>query len=174
MKKLLCCILMVFGLLTQQYAQTNNSADSLLFEQQRQRINGLLSERSARFGDFDESLRKKTGVFGLFKRKKDMQQSLDILRDIVLSDNRIFLETKKLLDIKGGENLRNKNLASASDKQVRGYMRSINNMQQQNEKLQQQIKQLEGAQRRHYGMIAGLCALLIISFFVIFLRPKRK
>src|SRR5690606_13655972 len=77
------------------YAQ----ADSRTYELQRQKVNQLLEERRARFGKFDESLKKKTGIFGL-KTKKDMQASIDILESIVKTDNNIFVETKKLIDFK--------------------------------------------------------------------------
>jgi len=57
--------------------------DSLSYESQRQRVNKLLDERTAKFGEYSASLEKKTGVFGLFKTKGDMQKSIDILRALV-------------------------------------------------------------------------------------------
>src|SRR3546814_13602919 len=76
-----------------------STSDTSGYEAQRQKVNQLLQQRSARFGQFDESLKKRTGIFGL-KTKKDMQASIDILKQIVLTDNEVFRETKMLLDYK--------------------------------------------------------------------------
>src|SRR3546814_611948 len=76
--------------------------DTLAYELQRQKVNTLLDERSQRYGDFNQSLQKRTGIFGL-KTKKDMQASIDILKEIVLTDNNIFRETKVLVDYKDME-----------------------------------------------------------------------
>src|SRR5690554_7464066 len=70
-------------------SQSILAQDTLAYEIQRQRVNTLLDQRSARFGQFDQSLNSRTGIFGL-KTKKDMQNSIDILKEIVITDNNIF------------------------------------------------------------------------------------
>src|SRR5690606_20082981 len=83
------------------YAQvsTQPNPDSLEYEIQRQKVNQLLDRRASRFGHFDESLKKRTGIFGM-KTKKDMQASINILLEIVRTDNEIFKETRHLLSYK--------------------------------------------------------------------------
>src|SRR5690554_3634155 len=88
---LLATLCLLLGPAPVAICQTSDTlnADSLDYELQRQKVNHLLDQRSARFGHFDESLKKRTGIFGL-KTKRDMQASLDILHEIVLTDNEIF------------------------------------------------------------------------------------
>jgi len=134
MKTLLASVLFAlsFFVLQQSYA---NSADSLSYEAQRSKVNRLLEERSQKFSDYDLSLSRKSGVFGLFKTKNDMQSSIDILKEVVITDNNIFIETKKLLSLKDFEKEKFEKLASEYDMQITGYMATINKLQDQNEKL---------------------------------------
>ena len=69
--------------------------DSSAYQMQRKKINLLLADRSSKFGQYDQSLSSRTGIFGL-KTKKDMQRSIDILTEIVRTDNNIFVELKFL------------------------------------------------------------------------------
>ncbi|WP_146113749.1 hypothetical protein [Sphingobacterium gobiense] len=154
-------------------SQTDLDTDSISFEQQRERVNNLLEKRSRRFGEFDNSLRQKTGVFGIFKRKKDMQKSIDILREIVLSDNAILLETKKLLYIKGNESDKNENLAAAYDKQLSGYMHTVMKLQTENEKLRNQIDNIEARQRNSHIIILVLTITVLALCVAFYLRLKQ-
>lgn len=157
-------------------AQSVVNIDSVNFVKQRERVNNLLQERSKRFGDFDGSLRKKTGVFGIFKSKKDMQKSIDILRDIVITDNRLFLETKKLLDIKNNESDRNESMVIEYDKQISAYMHTIAKLQQENEKLRAQIHKLDSKQNINYLLTYVLAIVIMVLVFVIFryFRPNNR
>lgn len=118
-------------------------SDSTLFETQRQLVNDLLEERSRKFGEYDKSLEQRTGIFGLFKSKADMQKSINILQAIVINDNKIFIETRKLLDIKDTEKARFQTLAREFDTQVSAYMKTVSKLQMENEKLKTQIADLE-------------------------------
>lgn len=118
-------------------------SDSTLFETQRQLVNDLLEERSRKFGEYDKSLEQRTGIFGLFKSKADMQKSINILQAIVINDNKIFIETRKLLDIKDTEKERFQTLAREFDTQVSAYMKTVSKLQMENEKLKTQIADLE-------------------------------
>ena len=151
----------------------NLDTDSITFEAQRQRINALLDDRSKRFGEFDSSLRKKTGVFGIFKRKRDMQRSIDILREIVLTDNDIFIETKKLLDIKGYESDKNESLAEEYDRQISGYMRTITKLQSANENAHKRILELEAKQRKSHSTILLLILSNLVTGFILYKRFRR-
>src|SRR5665213_190191 len=77
------------------FAQGNT--DSLAYQLQRKKINAMLADRALKFGRYDESLSKHTGIFGL-QTKKDIRRSNDILMDIVKTDNAIYRELKILLE----------------------------------------------------------------------------
>lgn len=174
MKQFFIFLFFFVGLLSVSLAQPKVDIDSLNYEQQRKRVNNLLEERSRRFGEFDNSLQQKTGVFGLFKRKADMQKSIDILRAIVLADNNIFLETKKLLEIQGNESSRNENLAIQYDREISGYMQTITKLQTENEKLRQQISILKNKQRSQRTIIFLSVLLLLGLGFIAFRYFKER
>jgi len=147
--------------------------DSLTFEAQRERVNKLLADRSQRFGDYDESLEKKTGVFGLFKTKTDMQKSIDILRKIVLNDNNIFLETRKLLDLKDAQSERYQRLATEYDQQVLAYMKTITKLQNENDRLRSEIDQLENTDRGS-GIQLYIAILIILGLVFLLITLNWK
>lgn len=140
--KLLFLLTILSGFLKQVNAQTN--PDSSAYEVQRNHVNELLNARQQKFGAYDTSLTKKTGLFGLFKSKGDMQKSIDILKDIVITDNNIFLETQKLLKIKDFEKDKFQQLAIDYDKQVSAYIGTISKLQKENEKLRSQVDKTSG------------------------------
>jgi hypothetical protein len=109
-------------------------ADTSAYNTQRKRINQLLAERSQRFGQYDNSLSKRSGIFGL-KTKKDMQASNDILTQIVLTDNDIFSELKVLLDYKDFEKKEVENHAENIEGRIERFQTTITRLQQENDKL---------------------------------------
>ncbi len=139
---------------------------------QRQKVNDLLAQRSARFGQFDESLKKRTGIFGL-KTKKDMQASIDILKEIVLTDNNIFRETKMLLDYKDFEKSQIAQQASEFDGRINGYIKTIGKLQREQERMVSAIDALEKT-NRFYG---GLLLIAILAIFggiaYVFIRRQK-
>lgn len=151
-----------------------NQPDSKDYDQQRERVNALLKERSKRFGDFDKSLQSKTGIFGL-KTKKDMQASIDILEEIVLNDNRIFKETKALLEFKDIEQRSISNSAQESRARIDGYVRTISKMQKNQEALSNRIDALE---KQNGLYLTAIVILGILSALLLFLsigkRPRNK
>ena len=66
-------------------AQQSNPA----YQAQRKKVNGLLQDRKEKFGQYSQSLSMRSGIFGL-KTKKDMQRSIDILTEIVETDDTIL------------------------------------------------------------------------------------
>ncbi|MGV6944505.1 hypothetical protein [Sphingobacterium kyonggiense] len=154
---------------------TAKAADSLTFEAQRARVNQLLDSRSKRFGEYATSLEKKTGVFGLFKTKKDMQKSNDILRELVINDNNIFLETRKLLDLKDAQSERYQKLASEYDQQVSAYMKTINKLQNENDKLRGEISELQDVdQGSDNKLFFAIVLILILIGVIVYLYLKNK
>lgn len=152
-------------------AQTPAS-DTSGYETQRQKVNTLLQRRSARFGQFDESLKMRTGIFGL-KTKKDMQASIDILKQIVLTDNDIFRETKMLLDYKDFEKSQIAQQANEFDGRINGYIKTISKLQREQERLSAEVDRLEKANLRSQGMMIlfGL-ALAGVGIFLAIRRQK--
>src|SRR4051812_40366214 len=139
-------ILMLFSVFSVHVIaqQTGSSAeDTSAYQTQRNKINSLLADRSSKFGQYDESLTKKTGIFGL-KTKKDMQSSINILTEIVKTDNDIFRELKTLLDYKDLEKVQAQENATETQSHVGNYMTTINKLQRQNDLLKVEIEKSEG------------------------------
>jgi hypothetical protein len=116
-------------------------ADTSAYQFQRLKINSLLAERSAKFGQYDLSLNARTGIFGL-QTKNDLRNSNEILRGIILSDNNIFRELKILMNYKDQEVQQVQNNASSNNKRIEGYMLTIKKLQQQNDELKAQAEQV--------------------------------
>lgn len=160
----LCVLVFVFFYL-QGYSQ-----DSLAYEVQRQRVNELLDQRASRFGQFNQSLESKTGIFGL-KTKKDMQASIDILREIVQTDNRIFKETKVLLDYKDMEKTFISYQAEEHKARIDGYVNTISKLQKSQEALGLQIEELENQSSRYLTLLI-FCLILVIILTITLYRLK--
>jgi len=149
--------------------------DSLSYESQRQRVNKLLDERTTKFGEYSASLEKKTGVFGLFKTKGDMQKSIDILRALVLNDNNIFIETRKLLDLKDAQTERYQQLASQYDNQVSAYMKTITKLQDENEKLREELNSEQKDDTSNTTLLYfAILAVVVLSILLFSQYKKRK
>lgn len=163
-RSLYLCLFFIFSGV-QSYAQ-----DSLAYEVQRQRVNDLLDQRSARFGQFNQSLEAKTGIFGL-KTKKDMQASIDILREIVQTDNRIFKETKVLLDYKDMEKSFISYQAEENKDRINGYVNTISKLQKHQDVQNLQIQELENQSSRYLSLLV-FCLILVIILTIILYRHK--
>lgn len=146
--------------------------DSVAFEQQRTRVNTLLDERTRKFEEYDISLDQKTGVFGIFKTKGDMQKSIDILKTIVVNDNKIFIETRKLLDLKDGEREKFQQLATEFDTQVTAYMKTISKLQRENDRFKEQIKIYESEEHSGNSMIYISLFVIAALGFIIFKQNR--
>lgn len=131
--------------------------DTTAYEIQRQRINSLLAERSAKFGQYDESLNARTGIFG-FQTKRDIKNSNEILRQIALNDNEIFTELKVLLDYKDLQVQQVKTAVSSNTESIQNYRRTIKTLQDQQVKLTEDLNRSENNKDLIY---------LFMSFFVI-------
>lgn len=154
------------------YAASAQNTDSTSFEAQRMRVNKLIEDRKVKFGEYDLSLEKKTAIFGLFKSKDDMQRTIDILKNIVITDNNIFLETRRLISIKDDEKQKFQNLASEYDKQVSAYMGTINKLQKENEKLKKDIENLEGSDNSSNILLYIALAIIAVLSYLIYRNQK--
>lgn len=174
-------LLLIFTLLlpAKPLLAQDSLADSLNYELQRQKVNQLLDQRTARFGHFDESLKKRTGIFGL-KTKKDMQASIDILETIVQTDNAIFAETKKLLDFKDQmldfkefEKERVAELAQEYDQRINGYISTISKLQQEQDRLKAEIRELQNRKNTSNGLTFLFIVLLAGGGFFLWYRKNK-
>lgn len=113
--------------------------DTASYAAQRVKVNALLTERSAKFGQYDESLNQRTGIFG-WQTRKDIKNSNEILRQVVLTDNNIFKELKVLMEYKDLQNQQKVAVADHSQEKLDSYMRAIKKLQDQNELLKAEAK----------------------------------
>jgi hypothetical protein len=148
-------------------AQTDNSA----YESQRRKVNHLLEERSQKFGRYDESLNMRTGIFGL-KTKKDMQRSIDILSEIVKTDNGIFRETKILLEHKDLEKSQVQTRVVENETRLGAYMQTIRKLQQENDRLQKELALTETKRTKFINTLIGF--IILIAIAAIFLIKSKK
>lgn len=158
-------------------SQIDSNSGSENYEQQRQRVNKLLEDRRKRFGDFELSTEKKSGILGIFKTKKDRQKSIKILQDIVVTDNHILNETRKLLEIKNYESNRHETLALTYDAQVTAHMRTISKLRQENNKLAAELKETTVKKRKSsflLYMASGLLLLVALYALKLYKHNNRK
>jgi hypothetical protein len=167
MKKILLLVLFSF-FLADTYAQV--STDSLAYQAQRKKINDMLGQRKVKFGQYDQSLNEHTGIFGL-QTKKDIRRSNDILMDIVKTDDDIFGQLKILLDYKTFEQKEVQNHVIDADTSKIGYMKTINKLRDQNDKLKHDAALAEHDQLKSKQISLGIIFAL---FFVVILLLRAK
>jgi hypothetical protein len=145
--------------------------DSSAYQTQRIKINNLLDQRSERFGQYENSLGTRSGIFGL-KTKRDMQASNDILRQIVLTDNDIFTELKVLLDYKDLEKSEVQTRAETVEGRIERYQSTITRLQQENQKLRTETDSHIIYQEKQYNYLIILIIALVLSAFYIYKLKK--
>ncbi|HEX8607416.1 MAG TPA: hypothetical protein VF679_02110 [Pedobacter sp.] len=153
-------LLILFAISQQVDAQ---QVDTTAYQTQRLKVNALLNQRSAKFGQYDQSLDTRTGIFG-FQTKSDVKNSNEILRQIVLNDNNIFKELKILMEYKDQEVIAAKNTASEVNGRMLNYMQSIKKLQEENERLKSANQTTSLAGSAIY-IILFLIAALIGTYF---------
>lgn len=156
-------------------AQATKSQDTSAYQTQRLRVNALLSTRSANFSQYDQSLNSRTGIFGL-QTKKDIRKSNDILRQIVLDDNKIFKELKTLMDYKDLEVKQVQTTVVQTTDRVQNYKQAIKNLQDQNEELSTKLKSIQKS-KSLLNIINVLLIFVMVAvtlFFVNKLKSRNK
>ncbi len=144
--------------------------DTSAYELQRSKINALLAERSSKFGQYDESLNTRTGIFG-FQTKRDIKNSNEILRQIALNDNAIFQELKVLLDYKDLQMQEVKTVSTTNDERIQNYRRTIKGLQDQNQKLNAQLEKSEKGKDLAFVF---LVLFVVVNGFLVYLVMKKK
>ncbi|TCC90641.1 hypothetical protein EZ428_14990 [Pedobacter frigiditerrae] len=168
MKKLF--FLMLFILSTLKI----NAQDTSAYEIQRAKINALLAQRSANFGQYDASLNARTGIFG-FQTKRDIKNSNEILRQIALNDNDIFKELKILLDYKDLQVEQVKTAVNSNSESILNYRKTIKGLQDQNEGLSNYLEKAESASSiAHIFMFVFLICCAILAYVLYNKNKKLK
>ena len=138
--------------------------DTSAYQTQRLKVNALLSQRSAKFGQYDQSLNARTGIFG-FQTKSDVKNSNEILRQIVLNDNNIFKELKILMEYKDQEVVAAKKEAEAVNSRALNYMQSIKKLQDENERLKVDTKTTSLGGAAIYIILILVAAIIGMYFY---------
>jgi hypothetical protein len=140
--------------------------DTSAYEIQRAKVNALLAQRSANFGQYDASLNERTGIFG-FQTKRDIKNSNEILRQIALNDNDIFKELKILLDYKDLQVEQVKTAVTTNSENILNYRKTIKDLQDQNEKLSKELEKAESASSfAHIFTFIFLIGCIILAYFL--------
>lgn len=155
------------------FAQNKHAnPDSLMYEMQRQKINAMLDARHLKFGQYDLSLKKHTGIFGL-QTKKDIRRSNDILMDIARTDDSIFIQTKVLLSYRTFQQQQAEQKSTTNEDHSLAYMNTINRLRDQIDKMKQDEltaqKQQQGSIRLHYIIFV----LMLGSILFLLFRRRR-
>jgi hypothetical protein len=171
MKKLVFLFVFCFGCCP-IFAQQKTNPDSLAYQLQRQKINGMLDARSRKFGAYEESLSKHTGIFGL-QTKKDIRRSNDILMDINRTDDSIFLQIKILLNYRIYQQQQAQAKSVQAENYSLAYMTTINRLRDQTDRLKAENlaakKHFDDAQRIHVLIFV----LMLGSILVLLFRKRR-
>lgn len=162
------CFLCLFPVLV--FAQKSNS-DSLAYQLQRAKINQMLEQRRQKFGQYDQSLKMHTGIFGL-QTKKDIRRSNDILMDIVKTDDDIFRELKILMDYRVFQQQQAQTHSAESENVTLAYMNTINRLRGQADQLKQEAQQAKAHQQNLLRILIGMVVLLFVS--ILYLLSKKR
>jgi hypothetical protein len=165
-KQIVLIVFLSISLITPDYAQ-----DTSAYEIQRAKVNGLLAERSAKFGQYDQSLDTRTGIFG-FQTKRDIRNSNEILRQVALTDNDIFKELKVLLDYKDLQFEQVQTNAANTTENLLNYRRTIKQLQDQNQTLTGQVEQFESKNTLVYLLMFTFA--LATAILAYLLRQKTQ
>lgn len=162
------CILCLFPVLV--FAQKPNS-DSLAYQLQRIKINQMLEQRRQKFGQYDQSLKMHTGIFGL-QTKKDIRRSNDILMDIVKTDDDIFRELKILMDYRVFQQQQAQTHSNESENVTLAYMNTINRLRSQIDQLKQEAQAEKAHQQSMLRILVGIAVLLFVSILYLLSRKR--
>ena len=149
-----------------------SAQDITAYQLQRNKVNSMLSQRSAKFGQYQKSLNSRTGIFGM-QTKKDVKNSNDILRQITLHDNLIFRELKVLMQYKEMQVQQVQNTAEVNSERIQRYTLAIKKLQDRNLVLKAQVADQERNQKVSYAIIAALAILLVVSFIIMSAKLKK-
>lgn len=151
-------------------------SDSAAYQLQRNKINSMLSVRSQKFGQYDQSLSQHTGIFGL-QTKKDIRRSNDILMDIVKTDNDIYTQLKILLEYRTFQQSQVLDKSKETENTALESMYTINKLQHQLEKLKKEEDEnirLQDKASLNFKIIVFILVGIILFLLRNQIRRKEK
>jgi len=170
MKKIILSITLCLIVAVTHAAQ---NPDSVAYQLQRNKINGMLEQRRQKFGKYTESLTKHTGIFGL-QTKKDIKRTNDILMDIVKSDDSLYTQIKILLTYKTfqqsqavDKSLESEQKSMETEQYNIGLMNAINKMRDQNQKLKTELEDTNKSKETLTRNCIIILAFVIVSLLII-------
>lgn len=166
MKNILICLL----LFAAGVAHAQSTSDSLAYNLQRKKINAMLDVRRQKFGQYQESLSKHTGIFGL-QTKKDIRNSNEILMQIAQTDDEIFRQLKILLDYRTFAQTQVQTRVKDAEGTTLNYMNTINRLRNS---LDQAKKDAEKEKDHQAGIIKMLFGIIVLMFLSILFLISRK
>ncbi|SHM06457.1 hypothetical protein SAMN05216524_101691 [Mucilaginibacter sp. OK098] len=133
----------------------------------------MLAQRAQKFGQYDESLTKRTGIFG-FQTKKDIRRSNDILMDIVKTDNDVYRELKILFDYRVFQQTQIQDHSRETEQSTLGYMITINKLRKQIEVLKADAEEQRQQDEKIRNILIITVLALAAFIFLMFAFRKRK
>ena len=122
MKKIILICLIAIVIPLQFFAQGTIS--------ERKDLHDLIELRRKKFEAYSYSLEKKSGFFGN-KTKKDMQHSIDVLSEIVETDNRIISTLNHVVDFRNYEKVTNTYDLHDRNEEVQSLQRATDTLTKQ-------------------------------------------
>jgi len=169
-KRIILFALLCFTVVT-AFSQVNS--DSLAYQLQRKKINNMLSQRAIKFGQYDQSLSKHTGIFGL-QTKKDIRRSNDILMDIVKTDNDIYKELKILLEFSAFQRTQVQSHSKEAEESNLGFMVTINKLRVQVDQLKADAEKQRQLNEKNKLRFSIAVLLIIVLVLLLFVRKRNK
>ena len=132
----------------------------------------MLEQRRQKFGQYDESLSKHTGIFGL-QTKKDIRRSNNILMDIVKTDNEIFRQTKILLDFRAFQQTQVQTHSKQVESDALAYMTAITKLRNQLDQVKKQAAE-DTKKAEAKGRMLFIIATALFAMSIIYVSRQRK
>jgi len=139
--------------------------------QDRQDMQRLLAERSARFNVYTESLKKRSGIFGN-KTKHDMEKSNEVLIEIVNTDNKIIDALNRILSYKTFEKTNTSYQSEQSKEKVQQMMQMTDTLTKELYALEAENKKLHSRNIKLKGWFFLSLAGFIAGLYLLYRRRK--
>jgi len=154
-------------------AFTRSHTDTFAYRMEREKINAMLEQRRQKFGLYDESLTKHTGIFG-FQTKKDIRRSNDILTDIVKTDDSIYREIEILLEFRTFQQTQVQNRSKEIEDNTLGYMNTINKLRDELDRVKSVNSKKEIQHQKTQRFIVLLFVFMSLLILFLFARNSTR
>ena len=166
-RSVILLFLLLLPLMQQAAAQTGNDTD-------RKELHDLLDERKKKFDDYTLSIQKHSGIFGN-KTKNDLNNTKEVLIDIVKTDNRIISNLYRVVDFRTFEKVNTNYDLKKNDEVLNNLRHATDTLTKQVEVLTKTNKQLKSRSTRLYWFVYALSFLSIWLLVVLWRkRPQRN